>query len=179
MRIENNSNVFISTTNIVDKKMIGTIPLPDFTGFHFNTKSTEIIPSEAIVALAQKDHAAGQFHSQSAEYLSLRKRHLSSVSPDRKAIITEGLTVISQKPLKKPLQLWELLYGKVSYEHEPQQKVTFAKFYDSNGDLIATYSSTGQPWDFFPTHAEKARSNEFLTIYNNAWSEAERAANNT
>ena len=176
----NTINGFAQSLVSSGRRVIGGIALPDFNHLQYNTKTKPAMSDEkyreAIIAQAKKDQAIGKFHSRTAEYLSLRKSHLSVVSPDRNGIITEGLTVISQQSIKEPLQLWELLYGKVSYKHEPQQKVTFAKFYDSDGELIATYSSTGQPWDFFPTHAEKARSNEFLTIYNDAWGEAARAA---
>ena len=60
------------------------------------------------------------------------KSYTSEVSPDRKGIITSVLKAVSKnrRSLLKPIDFVEtLLEGKVKYQ----------KFYDKNGEMVATY----------------------------------------
>ena len=167
-------NRFFSGT---EKK--GNIALPTYTGFHFNTKTAPTMSDDkykaAIIEQAKKDQAAGKFQTDSIGYKSLVKSYVSSVSPDRKNIIAKGLTAVfeTNKPEPKTLTLLDYLFGSVKYTKEANN-VSYAEFYDSNGEMVATYSNTG--WTFYGTKAENARESELRGIYNQAWNSAAKAS---
>ncbi|MDR2112343.1 MAG: hypothetical protein LBQ62_04460 [Candidatus Accumulibacter sp.] len=78
---------------------IANVALPRFDSFYFNTKTAPAMSDEkyreAIIAQAQKDAAAGKFQTESHEYRKLMKSYVSVASPDRKAIIANGLNQLS------------------------------------------------------------------------------------
>ncbi|MFT3986001.1 MAG: hypothetical protein QM697_19050 [Lachnospiraceae bacterium] len=129
---------------------------------------------EAIIAQAKKDQSAGKFQSESSGFRSLVKSYVSTVSPDRKNIITEGLTAIfkNKNPQPKTLNLIDYLFGNVKYCKEATD-VSYAEFYDSNGEMVASYSNG--KWISYGTKAENARESELWGIYNEAWNNAARA----
>ena len=178
MRIEN-YNPFAQSRLLSGTGKIGNVPLPNYTDFHFNTKKTPAMSdekySEAIIEQAQKDQSAGKFQSESAGFRSLVKSYVSAVSPDRKSIITEGLTAIfkNNKPQPKTLNLIDYLFGKVKYRKEATE-VSYAEFYDSNGEMVACYSN-GE-WTSYGTKVENARESELWGIYNKAWNNAAKAS---
>ena len=162
-------------------KRIGGISLPSYSGFHFATKTPPAMSDEAykeaIVEQAKKDQAEGVLGAHSAGYRTLCKSYISCVSPDRQKIISEGLQTIvkDNKPHRKPMNLIDYLFGKIEY-YKDRGEVLSANFHDKNGEEVARYSNGG--WTFSTTKAEVARENEFIAIYNAAWSEAAKASEN-
>lgn len=178
MRIENYGT---SKQNrlLSDTEKIGNIPLPNYNDFNFNTKKAPAMSDEkyraAIIEQAKKDQSAGKFQSESAGFRTLVKSYVSSVSPDRKSIITQGLTEIfkNTNPQPKTLNLIDYLLGSVKYCKESTD-VSYAEFYDRNGEMIASFSN-GR-WISYGTTAENARESELWGIYNEAWNNAARAS---
>jgi hypothetical protein len=179
MRIDNQ---FYNLGQLESNTKIGNVTLPDFNNFHFNTKTAPAMSDEkykeAIIEQAKKDAANGIFQTESQEYKKLMKSYVSVVSPDKKAIITNGLKQLfgnntSAEKSTSDLDLMDILFGKVVFTNEKQLK--YAEFKDADGNIIATYSNGG--WTTYPTDAEKARSAEFLQIYNDAWSACHNKAN--
>jgi len=176
MRVEN-CNTFTQSCRLYGTGKIGKVPLPNYTDFHFNTKKAPTMNDEkyrkAIIEQAKKDQSAGKFQSESAGFRNLVKSYVSAVSPDRKNIINEGLTAIfkNNKPQPKTLSLIDYLFGNVKYCKEATD-VTYAEFYDSNGEMVASYSN-GR-WISYGTKAENARESELWGIYNEAWNNAAR-----
>ena len=173
----------ISTQQIrgSDTRKIGNVTLPDYSDFHYNTKTTPAMSDEkyksAIIEQAKKDQAAGKFQAQSSGFRSLVKSYVSAVSPDRNRIINEGLTRIikDNKPQPETLNLIDYLFGKVKY-HKEGMACSYAEFYDENGEMVAKYSNGG--WMFYGTKAENSRESELWGIYNQAWNSAARASMN-
>ncbi len=64
------------------------------------------------------------------------------------------------------------MFGSVKYSKEAQD-VSYAEFYDSNGEMVASFSN-GR-WISYGTKAEDARESELWGIYNQAWNSAARA----
>ena len=157
----------------------GNVPSPDYTDFHFNTKTAPAMSDEkyktAIIEQAKKDQAAGKFQSESAGYRNLVKSYVSAVSPDRKSIISEGLKAIYKNIRQEPktFNLLDYMFGSVKYSREAND-VSYAEFYDSNGEMVASYSN-GR-WISYGTKAENARESELWGIYNQAWSSAAKAS---
>jgi hypothetical protein len=155
----------------------GNVQLPDYTDFHLNTKTAPAMSDDkyrsAIIEQAKKDQAAGKFQSESAGFKSLVKSYVSAVSPDRKNMISEGLRAIykNNNPESKTFNLLDYLLGTVKYSKEGND-LSYAEFYDSNGEMVATYSNSG--WTSFGTKEENARESELWGIYNNAWNSAAR-----
>jgi len=178
MRIEN-YNTFSQSRQLSSSRKIGNVPLPDYSDFHFNSKKSPAMSDEkyreAIIEQAKKDQSAGKFQSESAGFRSLVKSYVSAVSPDRKNIITEGLTAIfkNKNPQPKTLNLIDYLFGNVKYCKEATA-VSYAEFYDSNGEMVASYSN-GR-WISYGTKAENARESELWGIYNEAWNNAAKAS---
>ncbi|QHI71713.1 hypothetical protein [Aminipila terrae] len=178
MRIEN-SNTFVQSQPLSGNGKMGNVPLPNYDDFHFNTKKTPAMNEEeyreAIIEQAQKDQAAGKFQSDSAGYRNLVKSYVSAVSPDRKNIIARGLTAIfkNSKPQSKTLNLIDYLFGTVKY-HKEAADLSYAEFYDSNGEMVASYSNG--KWISYGTKAENSRESELWGIYNEAWNNAARAS---
>lgn len=176
MRVEN-YNTFAQNRLLSGTKKNGNVPLPNYTDFNFNTKQAPAMNDEkyreAIIEQAQKDQAVGKFQSDSAGFKSLVKSYVSSVSPNRKNIITDGLAAIfkNNKPQTKTLNILDYLLGKVKYCKEATD-VSFAEFYDSNGEMVASYSN-GR-WISYGTKEENARESELWGIYNEAWNNAAR-----
>ncbi|MGC6174672.1 hypothetical protein [Lacrimispora sp. 38-1] len=157
----------------------GNVPSPDYTDFHFNTKTAPAMSDEkyktAIIEQAKKDQAAGKFQSDSAGFRNLVKSYVSAVSPDRKSIISEGLKAIYKNIRQEPktFNLLDYMFGSVKYSREAND-VSYAEFYDSNGEMVASYSN-GR-WISYGTKAENARESELWGIYNQAWNSAAKAS---
>lgn len=152
---------------------------PDYTDFHFNTNTAPAMSDDkyktAIIEQAKKDQAAGKFQSDSAGFRNLVKSYVSAVSPDRKSIISQGLRAIYKNTRQEPktFNLLDYLFGSVKYSKEADD-VSYAEFYDSNGEMVASYSN-GR-WISYGTKAEDARESELWGIYNQAWSQAAKAS---
>lgn len=178
MRIDN-YYTFLQSRSLSGAGKIGNVPSPNYTDFNFNTKKAPAMSDEkyreAIIEQAKKDQSAGKFQSESAGFRSLVKSYVSTVSPDRKNIITKGLTAIfkNKNPQPKTLNLIDYLFGSVKYCKEATD-VSYAEFYDSNGEMVASYSN-GR-WISYGTKAENARESELWGIYNEAWNNAARAS---
>ncbi|WP_411682392.1 hypothetical protein [Clostridium thailandense] len=174
-----NYYTFSQSRSLSSAKKIGNVPSPNYTDFNFNTKKAPAMSDEkyreAIIEQAKKDQSAGKFQSESAGFRSLVKSYVSTVSPDRKNIITEGLTAIfkNKNPQPKTLNLVDYLFGNVKYRKEATD-VSYAEFYDSNGEMVASYSNG--KWISYGTKAENARESELWGIYNEAWNNAERVS---
>jgi len=158
----------------------GNVPLPDYTDFHFNTKTAPAMSDDkyktAIIEQAKKDQAAGKFQSDSAGFRNLVKSYVSAVSPDRKSIISEGLRAVYKNIRQEPktFNLLDYMFGSVKYSSEAND-VSYAEFYDNNGEMVASYSN-GR-WISYGTKAENSRESELWGIYNHAWSSAAKASN--
>lgn len=158
---------------------IAGIHLPNFSdAFVYTRQKSGISDSEykkAIIEQAKKDQAEGKFQTDSNGFNQLAKKYVQEVSPDRKKIITEGLQKIHKNDavIKKRLDVLALLFeGKVKFKKDSDE-VTYAEFYDSNGEMVATYSNGG--WTMLHTNAETARQIQMCSIYNEAWREANNA----
>jgi len=151
---------------------IGSVPLPNYNSINFITKTAPAMSAEkykeAIITQAKKDYAAGKTGGESSEAMRLLKSFVSTVSPDRKNIISQGLSSIFKNNgfadigAVKIYTLLDYLLGNVEYR-KTKQEVSFADFYDSNGELVATFSNDG--WHCSLTKAEAARTQEFYGIY--------------
>lgn len=178
MRIEN-YNSFSQTRFSSDTAKRKKVQLPDYTDWHYNTQTAPSMSNKqytnAIIEQAKKDQAAGKFQSDSAGFRSLAKSYISTASPDRKNIITAGLTAIykNNKLPSKTYTLLDYLYGTTKYK-EQETDLSYAEFSDSNGEMVATYSNNG--WTFFGTKAENARESELWNTYNKAWNTAAKAS---
>ncbi|MBP2632317.1 MAG: hypothetical protein H6Q70_2945 [Firmicutes bacterium] len=178
MRIEN-YNSFSQAHFSSDTAKRKNVQLPDYTDWNSNTQTAPSMSNKqytnAIIEQAKKDQAAGKFQSESAGFRSLAKSYISTASPDRKNIITAGLTAIykNNKPQPETFNLMDYLCGTAKYKKQAND-VSYAEFYDSNGEMVATYSNTG--WTFFGTKAENARESELWDTYNNAWNTAAKAS---
>jgi hypothetical protein len=155
---------------------IAGISLPDFNDVYIYTKSntttSETVYKKAIVAQAIKDRSEGKFQNDSQGFNQLMKRFVSQVSPDRKAIITQGLKEVekNKRDTNKTIDIIALfLTGKIKYQ-DSLINDTYAEFYDSNGEMVASYSNGG--WTMFNTKEETARQVEICSIYNDAWRNA-------
>lgn len=160
---------------------IGGISLPDFSGdYVYSRKKSGVSEGEyrkQIMEQAYQDYENGKFQNQSDGFVELMKRYTSEVSPDRKGIITSGLKAVARnnQKMSKPIDfIATLLEGKVKYQKQPSGQRDYIEFYDSNGEMVATYSNNG--WTMYTTNAEAARQTNLCTIYNAAWREAENGA---
>ncbi len=157
---------------------IGGVSMPDYNDYWYNTKST---PSkndeqykEAIIEQAKRDYSRGKFQNDSSDYRSLIKGYVSAVSPDRKSIIAEGLTLISKSPPTEDVGLADIKLGNGSAKYnKTDNEITRAEFYDSEGKKIASYEKG--KWSDMHTPAETSRKSVFCSIYTAAWGEAKRA----
>jgi len=180
---------------------VGNIRLPDFKNLGLYTK-TEPLRSdeeikEVITKLAKEDAEKGKFQSQTKEFLELENEYVSSVSPDRESIITNttkqifsNADAIKSKGKAFPNSLLELLI-----ERDKKDKITainmnssnykacfegdtltYARFYDSNREVIADYAPNGG-WSCIMTKAEEGRLREFYSTYNEAWNNSNAEIN--
>lgn len=178
MRVENH-DAFAKNSLLSGAGKTGNMPSPNYNDFDFNTKKAPAMSDgkyrEAIIEQAKKDQSAGKFQSDSAGFRSLVKSYVSTVSPDRKNIISGGLKAIfkNNNPQPKTLNLIDYLLGSVKYCKEATD-VSYAEFYDSNGEMVASYSN-GR-WISYGTTAENARESELWGIYNEAWNNAAKAS---
>lgn len=156
----------------IGKGKIGNVPLPAYASTQFLTKTPPAMSEEqykkAIIAQAKKDYAAGKIAGESPECMQLLKSFQQVVSPDRKSVIEKGLHQIfsGNAPLRNEPQAYSLLdylFGSVKYQKE-NFAVASADFYDSNGELIASFTNSG--WHTIETETELARGKEFYAIYN-------------
>lgn len=177
MRVGNDKSLVQSRQYSGTEKR-GSVPSPDYTDFHFNTKTAPAMSDDkyktAIIEQAKKDQAAGKFQSDSAGFRSLVKSYVSLVSPDRKSIISQGLRAIYKNTRQEPktFNLLDYMFGSVKYSKEADD-VSYAEFYDSNGEMVASFSN-GR-WISYGTKAEDARESQLWGIYNQAWNSAARA----
>ena len=176
MQINTNNGVFNSH---FAKNSIGGIRLPNFNGDYNYTKTkTQKKDSEyekEIRDQAYKDYKNGKFQNASSDFVKLMKQYVSEVSPDRRAIITNGLKVVEQnkKVPNKPINEVEIiLNGKIEYQKLPSGQTDYMEFYDENGEMVATYSQNG--WTINTTNAETARQIRMCNIYNSAWKAASK-----
>ena len=65
------------------------------------------------------------------------------------------------------------MFGEVKYQKETKH-LSYAEFYDGNGEMVASYSNGG--WTFYGTKEENARESKLLGIYNAAWRNAAKAS---
>lgn len=157
----------------------GNVPSPDYTDFHFNTKTAPAMSDDkyktAIIEQAKRDQAAGKFQSESAGFRNLVKSYVSAVSPDRKSIISEGLRAIYKNTRQEPktFNLLDYMFGSVKYSKEADD-VSYAEFYDSNGEMVASCSN-GR-WISYGTKTENSRESELWGIYNHAWNSAAKVS---
>ena len=158
---------------------IGGISLPDFEADYVYTKKNSNMNQQdykkQIIEQAYKDFSNGKFQNDSRDFVSLMKKYTSEVSPNREGIIRSGLKAISKNE-KKALQpidvVLTLLEGQVKYQKTPSDSDEYIEFYDSNGEMVATYSNNG--WTMYTTNAESARQTEMCMIYNQAWRNAQK-----
>lgn len=155
----------------------GGIQLPNFSSpYVYTQKKTDtsgLEYAERIKKQAYMDYANGKFQNMSANFNRLMKSYVSEVSPNRKGIITSGLTAVSKKSKigVKPIDfVATLLEGKVIYQKSSAGNNAYMEFYDQNGEKVAKYSNNG--WTMLNTKAETARQIELCSIYNKAWNEA-------
>lgn len=177
-------NVNLTITSLQQRYFSGTssiggIHLPDFNdNYVFSNQKSNVSDAEykkQIVEQAYIDFENGQFQNKSEGFNKLMKKYTSEVSPDRKGIITSGLKAISRnrQNVLKPIDfVATLLAGKVKYQKLPSDQYDYIEFYDSNGEMVATYSNNG--WTMYTTNAEAARQTEMCMIYNEAWGNAKR-----
>ncbi len=162
---------------------IGGVSMPDFNSISHYTKSPRKMSEEkfreAIAAQAKKDHAAGKFQNDSDGFNKLIKSYVTVASPDRKGILEDGIKAIfkNTSSIPKPMSLLDVFLknGSAKYQKEDNE-LTFAEFYDSEGNMIASYDRG--KWTELRTPDETARQIEFCSIYNQAWGDAKRAAAN-
>jgi len=102
---------------------------------------------EAAIQQAQKDAASGVF--QGADMERLRRDFMSTVSPDRKGIISKQFSTLSAKSNGGT--------SNISVSH--------------SGREIAHFKP-GRGWANALTKQESARSQEILQVYNEAWRNA-------
>ena len=64
------------------------------------------------------------------------KSYVSVASPNRKGIITDGLTAIFKNNIPRPktLDIISLMFGEVKYQKETKN-LSYAEFYDGNGEM--------------------------------------------
>lgn len=157
MRIEN-YNTFAQSRLFSGTGKIGNVQLPDYNDFHFNTKQSPAMSEdkyeEAIIEQAKKDQSEGKFQSDSAGFRNLVKSYVSVASPNRKGIITDGLTAIFKNNIPRPktLDIISLMFGEVKYQKETKN-LSYAEFYDGNGEMVASYSNGG--WTFYGTKVSR------------------------
>ncbi len=79
--------------------------------------------------------------------------------------------------IPKPMSLLDVFLknGSAKYQ-KTDNELTYAEFYDSEGNMIASYDRG--KWTELRTPDEAARQIEFCGIYNQAWGDAKRAATN-
>lgn len=177
-----NCSTFAQNQMLLGTEKIGNVPLPNYNDFSFNTKKAPTMSDEkyreAIIEQAKQDQSAGKFQSESAGFRRLVKSYVSTVSPDRKNIIAGGLTAIfkNKNPQPRTLNLVDYLFGNIKYRKEATQ-VSYAEFYDSNGEMVASYSN-GR-WISYGTKEENARESELWGIYNKAWNNAAKESKGT
>lgn len=158
---------------------IGGIHLPNFNSDYVYSKKQSNITKQAykrkIEEQAYKDFANGKFQNDSKEFVSLMKQYTSEVSPNREGIIQSGLKAIEKngKTASQPIDIvLTILEGTVTYQQNPSGNCNYIEFYDSNGEMVATYSNNG--WTMYTTNAEAARQTEMCTLYNQAWGNAKK-----
>lgn len=158
-------------------RSIGGIQLPNFNSSYVysqnKTDTSSLEYGERIKKQAYMDYANGKFQNMSANFNRLLKSYVSEVSPNRKGIITSGLTAVSKKSKigVKPIDfVATLMEGKVIYQKSSAGNNVYMEFYDKNGEKVAKYSNNG--WTMLNTKAETARQIELCSIYNKAWNEA-------
>lgn len=178
MYITNNKGVIQNQTLSGTGKIAG-VRLPDYNDINVYTKKesgkSDSEYQKEIVAQAIKDQKAGKFQNESMGFNKLAKNYVSEVSPDRNKIISDGLSEVlkTNRESQKSLDWITLLFeGKIKYKKD-SVAVEYAEFYDSNGEMVATYSNNG--WTMFGTSAETVRQVEMCSIYNEAWRAAAKA----
>ncbi len=160
---------------------IGGVSMPDYNDVMNYTKSDPKMSDDkfhaAIAQQAKKDFESGKFQNDSSGFNALIKDYVQVVSPDRKSIIADGLTMMVKKPAPKAISLLEIMFGKGSAKyHKTDNEITYAEFYDSEGNMVANYDRG--KWTQIHTPTEVTRQIEFCSIYNQAWGDAKRGVAN-
>lgn len=176
VNISNNSLTF---NRFSGANYFSGICLPNFNGaFMYSQKNSDISDSKyqtKIIEQAYEDCENGTFQKSSG-FNNLMKEYVSVVSPDRCGIIASGLKAISKNNQSESQAIdivSTFLEGEVRYQNLPSNQASSIDFYDSNGEMVATYSgNTG--WVMSTTSAENARMLEMRSIYNNAWGNAQK-----
>jgi hypothetical protein len=199
----NDGTIRVTTDRFGTGAKIGGIRLPDFRKSTEMYTKTEPLRSdeeikEDIAKMARKDAEKGQCCNQTKEWFDLKKEYMSSVSPDRESIITNSTKQIfatknsfKSKNEEHAKTLLELLIneekgnGKNSITNVNSTRhkaclegdnLTYAEFYGSNGEIIATYDYNGG-WAGILTKEEIARQREFTSTYSEAWNSANAEIN--
>lgn len=173
--ISSNVAYGVIQTKFTNTKKIGGVNLPDFNNdFVYSKKKTETSDEayrKKIVEQAYEDQKNGKFQNQSDAFNKLMKQYTSEISPDREGIIKDGLTAVTKGEGKKEVLnvVATLLSGKVVYQ-KLGSELGYTEFYDSNGEMVATYSEKG--WTMYTTKAEAARQTSMCRIYTDAWNNA-------
>jgi hypothetical protein len=199
----NDGTIRVKTNRFGTGAKIGNIKLPDFrksTEMYTKTepsRSDEEL-KEAIAKIAREDAEKGQCCNQTKEWFDLKKEFMSSVSPDRESIVNNSTkqifantNSIKSKNKEHAITLIELLMNNEKGNSKSNvinmnnatykaclegDNLTYAEFRDSNGEIIATYSSNNG-WDGILTKEEIARQKEFSSTYNEAWTNANAEIN--
>jgi hypothetical protein len=176
----NAANYVSQLKQLSTREKIAGVQLPDFSNTRIYTKTESGISDgeyeKAIIEQAIKDQAAGKFQNESAGFNLLAKKYVSEVSPDRKGLITDGLTKVSKElpDYLKSIDWIALIFdGEMKYQKDAGN-IEYAEFYDGNGEMVATFSNHG--WTMFGTKAETQRQMAMCSIYNKAWGQAAKQA---
>lgn len=167
--------------------VIAGVRLPDFNNIYICNQNKTGTSDEAYKKMfaeqAKRDYANGKFQTESQEFAQLIKRYISEISPNRKAIITEGLQKIAKGGIggaennaeaKSINILMLLLEGRLEYRNSNNVTVTYAEFFDKNGEMVAQFSNG--KWQLYSTKAETKRRTEISLFYTEVWRDEKRAA---
>lgn len=167
--------------------VIAGVRLPDFNNIYICNQNKTGTSDEAYKKMfaeqAKRDYANGKFQTESQEFAQLIKRYISEISPNRKAIITEGLQKIAKGGMggaennadaKHINILTLLLEGRLEYRNSNNVTVTYAEFFDKNGEMVGKFSNG--KWLMYATKAETKRRTEISLFYTKVWRDAKSAA---
>ena len=138
---------------------------------------------EKILDIARKEVAAGKNSRGSDEWKKLQTYYMSKESPDRSGIVNKALSKAAMQ-----MKSMQIMFNKANFfltlfknnQIFGNKNIgnNFMQFHDGSGNLVAQFRQNGG-WDFFPTSAEQARSQEFMAIWDNAIKTAEQEIYNT
>lgn len=148
---------------------------------------------EKIMDLARKDAAAGKnskftesgkgmsFKVGTDEWHKLRNDYISTVSPDRKGIITNTLSNLANRMSSMQIKFnranfFQVLFKNSGLFGSNDIGSNFIRFRDASGNEIAFYSEY-QGWVTIETPAEQSRRQDFNVLWDEAISKAQREIN--